>query len=628
MPKRGHIKYGLPLVSLLAVALSGCTGLVGTGGQPGQLVISTAGGGTGSVTSSPGGIDCSATGSGTSSGTCQAVFNTSVTLTAAPDKGFTFSGWSGCTSTSSTSSSSSTCTITGPATVTATFAASLQSINHIIFLAQENRSFDSYFGAMREYWAQNGVPDQAFDGLPQFNPADDPHAGPPPTNPGCDPTLPYPPNTWCSFDSNSPPVQSFHAQSTCVENPSPSWAEAHRSWNAADPTSATPALNGFVEAGANDARQHVNNQGQFAPYYDVDGIRIMGYYDGNDLNYYYALATAFSTSDTWFAPLMTRTPPNREYLIAGTSHGYAYQRGTNPPYDSPLIPSTTIYEVLQKAGISWKIYVDPTGTSCTSTDVACLVARSYIHDFVFGNNIKNNPSAYTNNIVPISQFYTDAVNGTLPQVAQIEPASDAGLDEHPEVDDPAPGQPACCSMQAGANFVSTLINAVMCGENNSPPSGSCTPGPSWKDSVFVVTMDEPGGFYDHVAPQLTVNPDGIQPVDLNPNDPCYGATTPGTICDFAYTGFRIPVVVVSPYAKKNFVSHQTRDTTAILKLIESRFNLSPLTKRDAAQVGMDDPNTGFFDFTNVPWRTPPTNLPAQNRLPGSSCYVNPPPTSP
>jgi phospholipase C len=183
-------------------------------------------------------------------------------------------------------------------------------------------------------------------------------------------------------------------------------------------------------------------------------------------------------------------------------------------------------------------------------------------------------------------------------------------------------------MQGGANFVSTLINAVMCGQNNSPPSGSCTPGPSWKDSAFILTFDEPGGFYDHVAPQPTVNPDGLQPVDLFPNDPCYGATTPGTICDFAYTGFRIPLVVISPYAKKNFVSHQVRDTTAILKLIESRFNLQALTKRDAAQVGMDDTNTGFFDFTNVPWRTPPTNLPKQNEYGASACFVTPPPTSP
>jgi len=270
-------------------------------------------------------------------------------------------------------------------------------------------------------------------------------------------------------------------------------------------------------------------------------------------------------------------------------------------------------------------------TPCIDTDTQCLLARSYIHDFVFGDTIKNNISQYTNNpmhsIAPISQFYADAVNGTLPQVAQIEPASDLGQDEHPEDNDPAPGQPACCTIQAGADYVSRLINAVMCGQTDSPPSGSCTPGKSWQDSAFVLTFDEPGGFYDHVAPQPAVNPDGIPPVDLHPNDPCFGATTPGTICDFSYTGYRVPLVVVSPYSKKNFVSHQVRDLTAILKLIETRFKLHTLTARDKAQVGMEDSTSGFFDFDTAPWRTPPI-LPAQTVLGQSACFVDPAPTSP
>src|SRR5437868_1279796 len=385
-------------------AWGGCQGLV-----PGfdQVMVDTAGAGTGTVTSAPTGINCSTTG-----GTCQASFHgvAQVTLTAAPAAGFGFAGWSGCSSVNG-----ATCTVSGAAHATATFTASLQNVNHIIFLAQENRSFDSYFGAMRQYWSQNGIPDQAFNGLPQFDPAGDPNAGPAPTNPGCDPAAPYPPNLFCQINPASPPVPSFHLQSMCVENPSPSWGEAHRDWNVNDPVSPTPLLDGFVDATANDSRQHTDSQKNPAPYFDLDGVRAMGYYDGTDLNYYYALASMFATSDSWFAPVMTRTPPNREFLIAGTSNGYVYQRGANPPLDSALLPQKTIFEMLQAKGISWKIYVNPFGTSCqnTPTDVACLVSQSYIHDFAFGNTIKNNPSAYTNNIVPISQFYTDAVNGTL-----------------------------------------------------------------------------------------------------------------------------------------------------------------------------------------------------------------------
>jgi phospholipase C len=582
----------------LIVVFAGCQGLVGAPPGQFQLNVATAGGGSGTVTSTPAGINCP--------GTCSANFPNSaqVTLTAAPTTGFTFTSWSGaCTGTNAT------CQVTpgGPNSVTAAFGATFQSINHIIFLAQENRSFDSYFGAMRAYWAANGIPDQPFDGLPQFNPPANPAAAP--SVPGCDPATSTP--TVCHVNPAGgevgPPVTSFHFNTMCVENPSPSWGESHGDWNASDPMSLTPTLDGFVRTAANDARQLTTN-GMPTPFFDVNGVRSMGYYDGGDLNYYYAMATAFSTSDRWFSPVMTRTPPNREYLIAGTSHGYAYQRGTNPPFNSALIPSTTIFEALQSAGISWRIYVPTGGTPCNANPtVSCLIALSYLHDFTFGATIKNNPSAYTQNIVPVSQFTTDVQNDNLPQVAQIEPASNAGLDEHPSDVD---GNPPCCSVQAGANFAAGLINSVM---------GSS----SWPTSVFILTLDEFGGFYDHVPPQPAVSPDGIPPVDLFSNDPCYGTPTAAPICDFTSTGYRVPLIVISPFSKKNFVSHTTTDYTAILKLIEKRFlNSTPLTNRDAAQMDMADPNIGFFDFTNVPWKTPPTNIPAQTVLGQSRCYLN------
>jgi phospholipase C len=129
--------------------------------------------------------------------------------------------------------------------------------------------------------------------------------------------------------------------------------------------------------------------------------------------------------------------------------------------------------------------------------------------------------------------------------------------------------------------------------------------PSWNESAFILTYDEPGGFYDHVSPQPAVSPDGIKPVDLQPSDAC--DTSTGPLCDFVWTGYRVPLLVVSPFTKQHYVSHTVADFTAILKLIETRFNLPPLTKRDAAQMDM----TEFFDFNNPPWMTPPTP-PVQN----------------
>jgi phospholipase C len=547
------------------------------------LTVSLAGNGSGTVSSSPPGINCEPT--------CSASFNagTQVTLTATPATNSFFVGWAG-----ACSGNNSTCTLTLSASqqVSATFNTSgIAVLNHIIFLAQENRGFDHYFGAMREYWAQNGYPDQSFDGLPQFNPVSGPPPlyGPPLAIPGCDPTMPPPKD--CIFDPNNP-ITSYHLITQCTENTSPSWNESHVDWDYYDPVGNQPAaLNGVVWTAAHDARA-IN-----PPFNDTDGIRAMGYYDGGDLNYYYFMASNFATSDRWFNPAMTRTHPNREYLIAGTSQGYAYPIGTDS-HDKALLTATTIFQELQDAGVSWKIYVNPTGSKCSGPpyDLACLLTLSYVQNFQWGQTI---PAQYPQNIGTIgvadSDFDNDLQNGTLPQVAQIEPASDAGLDEHPSNSDLSPS-----NIQLGAKYVSSIMNGLMAST-------------SWKDSAFILTYDEFGGLYDHVPPEQAVSPDGIKPVDLLPGDICTQAT--GPICDFVYTGYRLPLVVVSPYTKKNYVSHTAADTTAILKLIETRFNLSPLTQRDAAQMDM----TEFFDFDNPAWMTPP-QLPVQAT--NGACYLN------
>jgi phospholipase C len=462
------------------------------------------------------------------------------------------------------------------------------SVNHIVFLVQENRSFDHYFGALRQYWADYGYPDQSFAGLPQF-PKSTP-VGPAPTNPGCDPAFPFPGND-CTMNASSPAVESYHLITQCVENPSPSWNESHVDFNLSDPASSKctdpdacdAPLNGFVYTAAHDARTIQ------PPYNDVVGLRAMGYYDGSDLNYYYFMASNFATSDAWFSPVMTRTPPNRMYLLGGTSQGHAYPLGQGTTISAP-----PIFQKLQDKGVTWKIYVHPGADGCTTA--ACLFKLSYLQNFAYGQTVL---SQFPQNIVPDTQYLDDAKNGTLPQVAYIEPPSEIGLDEHPSDIDAVP---PCCSIQAGANYVSGLINALM-------------NGPSWKDSIFILTFDEAGGFYDHVAPYHTVSPDDIPPSDLmvEQQDVCTVET--GPTCDFIFTGYRVPLIIVSPFTKKSYVSHTKADYTAILRLIETRFGIDPLTKRDAAQMDM----TEFFDFANPPWATPPS--PPQQNLSGP-CYLD------
>lgn len=468
----------------------------------------------------------------------------------------------------------------------------MQSLNHIIIFAQENRSFDQYFGELRQYWSQNGIPDQSFDGLPQFNPASGtaPLQGPAPSIPGCDLSKPFPQYTACYPDpSNS--ITSFHMNSVCNENPSPFWDEAHVDWDLNDYTGTSPAqLNGFVKTAADLARQ------QSPTFMDTNGLRAMGYFDGTDLNFYYFMASNFATSDRWFSPVMSRTQINRMYLLAATSQGHVYPLA--PPYGA--LTATTIFEELQNAGISWRIYVNPTGTNCQPTDSACLMGDSYINMFTYAQKIASTPSLLQN-IVPISQYLTDAQNGNLPQVALIEPASSASLDEHPaDIDTSSPSD-----IQAGAKYAESLITALMA-------------SPNWNDSAMIFTYDEFGGFYDHVSPQPMPSPDGILPIDLRPGDACDGSGQLGTgTCNFNWTGYRVPMIVISPFAKKNFVSHTVRDYTAMLNLIETRFNLPPLNNRDAAQASMNE----FFDFVNVPWATPPTP-PAQTT--SGQCTLTPP----
>ena len=592
------------LSALATLGLSGCGSGSGGGSTktpppPSAITVTIAGAGTGTVTSSPAGVNCPTT--------CSASFpqNTQITLSETPGANNTFAGWGGaCTGTASCN-----VTLSASSSVIATFAApigNLQNLNHIIIFAQENRSLDHYFGAMREYWAQNGIPDQQFDGLPQFNPAAGiaPLLGPAPAITGCDPAYPYIPangstaaqNTSC-IPNPSDVVTSFHMTSMCTEEPSPFWNEAHLDWDLNDPVGSSPAaLNGFVVTAANDARQAspVLN--------DTNGLRAMGYFDGGDLNYYYFMASKFATSDRWFTPVMSRTELNRMYLLSGTSAGHVYPLA---PPETPL-SNTTIFQELQTAGITWKIYVDPEGTNCAPTDSACLAnGSSYINMFTYEQTILNTP-ALLQNIVPISQFTTDVQNGTLPQVALIEPASAAALDEHPnDVDTESPSD-----IQAGANYASGLINALMA-------------SPSWKDSAMIFTYDEFGGFYDHVSPQPMPSPDGIQPIDLQPGDICDGTGQLGTgTCNFTSTGYRVPLIVISPFARKNYVSHTVYDYTAILTLIEKRFAVPALTMRDAAQADM---SIDFFDFVNPPWTTPPSP-PAQ--ITNGQCFLTAPTPTP
>jgi len=218
----------------------------------------------------------------------------------------------------------------------------------------------------------------------------------------------------------------------------------------------------------------------------------------------------------------------------------------------------------------------------------------------------------TNKIAPLSQYYSDLTNGTLPSFAFIE-AGYANNDEHP-----GSGQ----SVLTGQYQMSQILNSFMTSS-------------SWNDSVFFFAYDEGGGPYDHVPPvpghsndntdaalgtipdisTIAVNADGYIPCvpaggvatihcDLHTDWPGAVATDAPAVQGFAaQLGFRLPNFVVSPFTRRHYVSNIPMDHTAILKFVEDRFigDHNYLTARDAAQPNLLD----FFDFNNIPWATPP-----------------------
>jgi len=133
--------------------------------------------------------------------------------------------------------------------------------------------------------------------------------------------------------------------------------------------------------------------------------------------------------------------------------------------------------------------------------------------------------------------------------------------------------------------------------------------PAWPKTALVLTFDEHGGYYDHAPPLRLAAPDGIAPQ----TSPLYGDA-------YTYSGFRVPTVVVSPWAKPNYVSHTVYDHTSILRLVESKWNLPAVSNRDANANAMLD----CFDFRTPAFRTPPVLAPAAPPAGAPACIAQDP----
>jgi phospholipase C len=488
--------------------------------------------------------------------------------------------------------------------------ANITAVNHVIFMLQENRSFDTYFGMLNPYRVARG-----------WNIGDDQKRY---DVDGIENKL----NTTFNENDENQAFYLFHTTSSCLDDMSSSWLESYGDVNRYDFTINRKILmDGYVHTAENFAKNH-GGTGDFT---DFAGRRAMAYYQDVDytgqkpeLNYYYYMASQFALSDRWFSPMASKTIPNRlATMSGGTTQGYVFDPGNDD--HAPQLTAKTIFQALSQKGVSWKIYY-----SLTNSDGSPSTTFTY---FNYANNFiyKDQNGHWVidpTHIAPIAQYFTDVANRTLPSYSFIETKYGDG-DEHP-----GSGQ----SILRGQQEVAEIINALMY-------------SPSWSDSVFFLAYDEAGGPYDHVPPvpgrtnintdpdlapfeddvgRIATNPDLYRPCfspvqhydnhcDLRPGNPGTGPHDVARLHGFAgQLGFRVPNFIVSPFSRRHYVGHLAMDHTAVLRFVEKRWNLAPLTWRDRYQPNLLD----FFDFAGKPWATPPP----MNQVPvpppvGSTCHA-------
>jgi phospholipase C len=369
------------------------------------------------------------------------------------------------------------CKFTTGAKVTETLpltesARAAMPIKHVIVLMKENRGFDHMLGELHS----NGQP--GVEAIP---------------------------SSFYNLDSTMAKVSPFAETTTCVSHdPDHQWGAMHTQVDCG-------AMDGFVSS----ASSSTGTDGKFA----------LGYYGAKDLPFYYWLASTFAINDRHFASVRSGTFPNRNFLLLGTADGVI---STGAGFPNPSTP--TIFDNLDKAGVSWGVYSD-----------GSLLSGTLNWDY-------SHKGAYH-----FANFLSALDDGSLPSVVFVDGIDDVE-DEHPTA-----------NVQIGEAWTRNIYEHL-------------TASPLWSSTAMLWTYDEAGGFFDHVPP---------------PNSAC--VARPAILADARFTelGVRVPMVVVSPWAKKNYVSHVVQEHTALTRFIEAVFDLPALTSRDANSDALLD----MFDFS-------------------------------
>lgn len=263
----------------------------------------------------------------------------------------------------------------------------------------------------------------------------------------------------------------------------------------------------------------------------------IGYYEAKDLSFLSQAAPYWTTCDHYFSAILAPTYPNRLYMHAAQTDRL----------DQSTTVSTlpTIWDRLATAGVD---------------------GRYFFNDIPFTALWGPKHLGITR---PYTEFLTLCETGLLPQVSLVDPrfideASGTSNDDHPHAD-----------IRNSEAFLNQVYTAV-------------TNSPAWQSTVLIITFDEWGGFFDHVAPPLGPIP---------PGDAALGSD--------GRLGFRVPAIVISPFARRGYVGRREFDHTSVLKLIEWRWNLGPLTVRDATANNL----AAILDFDQPDLSAPVLSVP-------------------
>jgi phospholipase C len=448
----------------------------------------------------------------------------------------------------------------------------LDTFEHVVVLMLENRSFDNLLG----YLYPSGQKFEGVDGMDLSNPI------PPEWRFGAVTKVPVTRITDINFATFCPPYpdpgEDYPHVNTQLFNTPGSRPYNQWPYNLPSPVP-IPKMEGFVT----DYIQNFKNEfpsGYHPPleqFYNIYKY-VMQSYDPANLSVLSGLAREFAVFDHWFCSVPSETICNRNFWHAGTSWGHVINPGpADDPDDEDNRLNTyfwlwdtdgdTLFSRMSP-GIGWKIYSD-NRIPLSKTESLSLPVTPLLHLFNFLPML-DHPDAFKT----LEDFKNHCANGNLPAYSFIEPNFfNPHNDMHPstptELIDGGPQK--ISPVLLGEALVCEVYNAIF----TSPLSRY------WDNTLLIITFDEHGGCYDHVIPPGYYGENKIDPVEIA-TPPDLSFLHKGDGFDFKRLGLRVPMIMVSPYIKKNTIINKPMSHTSFLRTMREKWGLSLFSAREDA----------------------------------------------